>query len=292
MSELIPFVPGQLPAHLRGEVDDVTKALAGKRSGGPRISLRGCVFRMIEGGKEVATNDNRAMNIVIVNCAPVNSRSFYAGTYAEGENKPPTCWSDDGTKPSADCKTPVSTSCATCPKNVKGSGQGDSRACRYLRHLAVMLPNDIHEGRVYKLTLAATSIFGEGKKGALPLESYAAMVANSGTNVSGLVTEMRFDTSVSTPKVTFWPAGYLDAAEYAKVKQLGQSKEALDAIKTTVFEQDFGTNDAAAVKPATVEEVPVKAAAAAGEEPVVVGSTKPVTEVPTSTAAMLNKWDD
>ena len=58
MSELALF-KNNLPDYLKEvALDDVTKALAGGGGGSKRISLRGGVFRMVVGGKEVAQNDN------------------------------------------------------------------------------------------------------------------------------------------------------------------------------------------------------------------------------------------
>ncbi len=56
MSDLALFSQGgnTLPAHLRNlELDATTKALMGGGGTGKRISIRGGVFRMIVGGKEV-----------------------------------------------------------------------------------------------------------------------------------------------------------------------------------------------------------------------------------------------
>ena len=71
MSELTLFSKGgnTLPAHLRNlQLDATTKSLMGGSSGGAskRISIRGGVFRMLVDGKEIAQNEDRAMNIVIV----------------------------------------------------------------------------------------------------------------------------------------------------------------------------------------------------------------------------------
>ena len=73
MSEITLFSKGgnALPAHLRNlELDETTKSLMGGGSGGKRISIRGGVFRMMVDGKEIAQNEDRAMNIVIVAANP------------------------------------------------------------------------------------------------------------------------------------------------------------------------------------------------------------------------------
>jgi hypothetical protein len=64
MSELTLFQSGSaLPAHLRrGELSGLTKSLMGGGSS-KRISVEGSVFRMLVGGKEVAVNEDRAMQM-------------------------------------------------------------------------------------------------------------------------------------------------------------------------------------------------------------------------------------
>ena len=63
-----------LPDYLKEvELDDLTKSLAGNTSL-KRISVRGGVFRMMVNGEEIAKNENRSMNVVIVNGNPRVSR--------------------------------------------------------------------------------------------------------------------------------------------------------------------------------------------------------------------------
>jgi hypothetical protein len=147
MSNLTTFNPSQLPSFARkGELSSIAKALTGGGTGGTsmkRISTKGGVFRLIAGGKEVAAIEDRHLDVVIVNAAPKVSRTFYAGQFVEGQATAPNCWSADGDLPDASVAEPQSKSCATCPQNVKGSGQGDSRACRFSQRLAVVLANDI-----------------------------------------------------------------------------------------------------------------------------------------------------
>jgi len=71
MSELTLFKSGNLavPDYLR-QTDDVTKLLAGGGSG-KQISIKGGVWRMIVGGEEVAKNEDRAMNMIVVNASPL-----------------------------------------------------------------------------------------------------------------------------------------------------------------------------------------------------------------------------
>lgn len=242
MSDLALFNQN-LPTHLRtAELDETTKALMGGGGGSKRISIEGGVWRMLVNGKEVAQNEDRAMNVVIVAAAQKISRIFYAGTYKKGVVSAPDCWSADGETPDAKAKSPQGKSCATCPQNIKGSGQGDSRACRFQQRLAVVLENDVG-GDVYQLALPSTSIFGAGENGKWPLQTYAKMIASKGAPITSVVTEMRFDTSSSTPKLTFKPVRFLETDEFQTALDQGKSPAAISAITMTVAQTDGVKDD-------------------------------------------------
>jgi hypothetical protein len=67
----------EVPDFLRGaELNELTKSLAGTRSGSRRISIRGGVFRKVVGGEEVGKLAGREMNVIIVNARKNVSRIF------------------------------------------------------------------------------------------------------------------------------------------------------------------------------------------------------------------------
>jgi hypothetical protein len=294
MSDLTIFSQN-LPAHLRTlELDDTTKALMGGGGGVKRISIKGGVFRMIVGGEEVARNEDRAMNIVIVAAAPKVSRKFYEGVYEEGSKGGPKCWSADGERPDTSVKNPQASACASCPQNVKGSGQGDSRACRYEQRLAVVLENDI-SGSVYQLVLPAASVFGKGESGKWPLQTYAQMIGSKGVPITSVVTEMRFDTGAATPRLTFKPARWLETNEFMEAMEQGKTSDAIKAITLTVYQADASKDEPAPVaeKPKTVAAPKVEEPEE-DEEPKKV-STKKAQEEPAPKAkinSILSEWDD
>lgn len=304
MSDMTIFSQN-LPAHLRSvEVDNLTKALMGGGSSMKRISIKGGVFRMIVGGEEVAKNEDRSMNIVVVAAAPKVSRTFYGGTYEEGVKMAPKCWSSDGEKPDAGAKAPQANTCASCPQNVKGSGAGDSRACRFSQRLAVVLENDI-DGSVYQLTLPAASIFGKGETGKWPLQTYAQMIASKGVPITSVVTEMRFDTDAAVPRLTFKPARFLETEEFMAAMEQGKSPDALRAITMTVAQTDGVESSTPAPKLTAaevlevVEELEVvspKAAAPEPEpepEPVKVATKKQEEPAPKKDInKVIAEWDD
>ena len=222
-----------LPDYLQGaELDAATKILmGGSGTSSRRISIKGGVWRMMVGGKEVALNEDRAMNVVIIAAAPKVSRTFYP-PYVEGEKQAPLCWSADGDYPDTTAKSPQAKSCATCPQNIAGSGKDNTRACRYSQRIAVVLENDVG-GDIYQLTLPATSIFGEGEVGKWPLKTYAKMIGGTGTPISSVVTEMRFDTKSAVPKLFFRAIKRLTQQEYGTAMLKSQSQEAVRAVTMT-----------------------------------------------------------
>jgi hypothetical protein len=291
MSELA-LLSQNLPAHLRNldTLDETTKALMGGGSGGmKRVSIEGGVWRMLVNGNEVARNEERSMNVVIVAAAPKVSRTFYMGVYKKGVAAAPDCWSADGDKPDMTAKSPQSKTCAQCPQNVKGSGQGDSRACRFSQRLAVVLENDIG-GDVYQLTLPSQSIFGEGEPGKWPLQTYAKMIGSKGVPITSVVTEMRFDTDSSTPKLTFKPSRFLETNEFEVALQQGKTDAALKAITMTVAQVDGVDSKPALEKPVVNVEEKV---AEAGEAPVKRTAKKEEAPAPKKDInKILEEWDE
>lgn len=219
-----------IPDYLRTGVDDFTKKLMSGGSGGKRISIRGSVFRMVVDGKEIAKNEERSMDVVVVNVAEHNSRSYYSGTFVEGQNQGPDCWSNDGKAPDSRAANPQSTKCEGCPMNVAGAGAQKGRPCRYSRRIAVVMGNDIENSDVYQLTLPAQSLFGKGGEGKMPFQEYVDFLGSWDMSLRAVVTEMKFDTNSATPKLVFRAVRPLKKPEYDAVLQKSESPEALQAI--------------------------------------------------------------
>jgi hypothetical protein len=287
MGEIAKFNPAQTPAFAKkAELSTLAKSLAGGGvgGGGKRISIKGGVFRLMSDGKEITSIDDRHLDVVIVNAAPKISRTFYAGTYEEGATKAPDCWSADGEKPDASIDEPQASNCASCPQNVKGSGQGESKACRFSQRLAVVLANDI-QGDVMQLNLAATSLFGKEEGDKRPLQAYARYLAAQNINPETLITRLRFDTKAAVPKLFFQPVRWLEDDEYAVAVEKGQTPEAKRAVTMSVPKADSALK---LEKPkASEEEVdePEK------RKPAVKANAVPQKKA-SNLAATVEEWDD
>jgi hypothetical protein len=243
MSNITLFNANKAPAFVaNAELSETTLALAGGVSGPgvKRVSIKGGVFRLVAGGKEIANIEDRHLDVVIVKAAPKVSRIFYAGKYdKDAAAVAPDCWSNDGETPDKSVKAPQASNCAKCPQNIAGSGNGNSRACRYQQRLAVVLANN-PEGDVLQLTLPATSIFGKGEGDKLPLQAYARWAATQTppVNLDMVVTRMKFDTTAESPKLVFSPQRWLTEGEYETAKDKGQAVEAQRAVVMTAAAAD------------------------------------------------------
>ena len=114
-----------LPAHLQNvKLDDFTKAFSSSGGSMKRITLRGRVFRLVDGGKEIAKNTDPHMDVVVVNGSRTVQKTWYAGEYNPDETSIPDCWSSDGERPDAEVENPQHSGCKECPNAVKGSAGG------------------------------------------------------------------------------------------------------------------------------------------------------------------------
>ena len=239
MSNIAMFNPSNVPAFAKNaELSATTLALAGgvnTSAGMKRVSIKGGVFRLLSGGKEIGSIEDRHLDVIVVKAAPKVSRIFYAGSYdKDAAAAAPDCTSADGEKPDAGVKNKQSSSCTTCPQNIAGSGNGQSRACRYQQRLAVVLANN-PEGDVLQVTLPATSIFGKEDGEKRPLQAYARYMAaqTPPVNLDAIVTRMKFDTKAESPKLIFAPVRWLTNDEYVTAVEQSKSTDAEKAVAIT-----------------------------------------------------------
>ncbi len=248
------------------------KMTGGTGAAGRRISIRGGKFRMIVDGEQVAVKKDDKMNLVIVNAADI-SRTYYEGSFDPENPSAPTCWSADTRVPSPDVpeENRQASRCADCPMNIKGSGQGDSRACRFSQRLAVTLEGELD--KVYQLQIPATSIFGEAKGNDMGLQAYIKFLSAHNTPAIAVMTETQFDEDANTPKLFFRPVRGLEQAELDQAIEARDSEEAKKAIEFTVSQ-----TDSVQAKPETKEAEKPKETAKA--KPKAKPAAKPKVEEP------------
>ena len=272
--------------------------LSGSGGGGTnrRISIKGGKFREIVNGEQLNVSKSDTMNVVIVDAAAI-SRTFYEGEYNPEKVAPPTCWSHDTQEPASDVgEGKQSDRCMDCKQNIKGSGQGNSRACRYSQRLAVAIEGQLD--KIYQLQLPATSIFGEAKGGKMPLQAYARYLQGHNTPAVAIVTQMSFDEDSEVPKLFFKALRPLSEDELKAVVELKESPETKKAITLTVAQTDgviatsekpalFADAPAEEVKAEEADDTPI-------EEPKKV--VKKTTPAPKATdddlSDIVSAWDD
>lgn len=319
MSNVALFNPAKAPAFVkRGEMSDIAKALAGSGEAIKKISTKGGVFRLMHGSKEITSIEERYLDVVIVKAAPKVSRTFYLKQYDGETTSPPDCWSADGDTPDPKAASKQADTCANCPQNIAGSGNGQSRACRYQQRLAVVLADDT-EGDVLQLTLPATSIFGKENGDDRPLQAYARFLVAQGVDPGTVVTRMKFDTKAEFPKLFFKPMRWLSDDEFEVVQKQKDTPEAQRAVEMNINTEASAAKaaplqlpgakpTAKAAAPAEEEEPPAPppkakkakaekaetTMAGEAEEPTVKKSVEKPTAVPVKKdlASIVADWDD
>ena len=238
----VALVSQDLPDFLQNAgISDLTKQLAG-RSGVKRIVPKNGIFRKIVGGEEMGKTSG-PLKAVIVNASPHVGRIFYAKTWSpDAEPTAPDCFSNDGRTPDKGAVAAPASSCDSCPNNIKGSGMGNSKACRYSRRLAMMLLDDFGtalEGSVYQMNLASKSLFSEKAAGdKFTFENYTKYLANNGKSVDWFVTEISFNEDNDNQSVLFEPVGHISKAIYDVTLPASQRDEVKKMVVMTPYQAD------------------------------------------------------
>jgi len=241
MSEVDMFKGNSLvSSDLFAKLKDLNDNLSGGAGSGAqnrRISLRGGKFRQVVNGEEMRVSKNDSMEMVIIDAAKI-ARTYYKGTYDPKNPEPPVCWSADTNAPAADVPEDQrqAARCMDCPQNIKGSGAGQGRACRFSQRLAIAFPQKLDE--VYQLQLPATSIFGESKDGKMPMQAYAKFLRANDMPAVAIVTEMYFDENSEVPKLFFKPVRPLTEEELEKAIEMREHQDTKRAITMTVAQTD------------------------------------------------------
>jgi hypothetical protein len=117
------------------------------------------------------------------------------------------------------------------------------------------------------------------------------MIASKGVPITSVVTEMRFDTSSSTPKLTFKPVRYLETDDFNTALEQGKSPAAISAITMTVAQTDGVKDDGEEFE----QKAPTAKVEAAPEVPEPTKRTSKKEEAPApkkDVSKILEEWDD
>jgi len=248
-------------------VSELTKQLAGK-TGVKRIVPKNGIFRKTVGGEEMGKIKGN-LSAIIVNASPHVGRIFYAKQWSpDAEPTAPDCFSNDGRTPDASSANPQADRCDNCGQNIKGSGQGNSKACRYSRRIAMVLEEDFGtslEGEVYQMNLASKSLFGESVgDNTHTFENYSKYLSNNGKSLDYVVTQISFNEDNDNQSVLFTPTGYINKTQYAVTSAVATKPEVLKMVIMTPYQADASGKQAKLEAPAPAAK-PV--AAEAVDEP-------------------------
>jgi len=245
-------------------VSDLTKQLAG-RTGTKRIVPKNGIFRKVVGGEEMGKVKG-TMDVIVVSASPKVGRIFYAKQWTpDAEPTAPDCFSNDGNAPDAGSANKQSDRCDSCQQNIKGSGMGNSKACRYSRRIAVALVEDFGtslEGEVYQMNLASKSLFGEGVgDNTHTFENYTKYLANNGKSLDYVVTQMSFNEDNDNQSILFTPVRFIDKAQYEVTSKVAAKPEVQKMVTMTPYQADVSGR-----APKLAASAPTPAPQAAAEE--------------------------
>jgi hypothetical protein len=228
------------------------------RMGGSGITSRrikisnGRVFKRVVNGEEIGKAVDKQLDVIIVDWLLEPSRKFYAGAYDKNAKATlPDCWSNDGIKPEASAKAPQAKTCMECPKNVKGSGSnGQGKACRYERRLAVLVAGD-PSGDVYQITVPGGSLFSNNNGNLYGFEGYKKFLMANNAAPDTVVTSLIYDPETDTAKLWFKAASYLNVQQAAAVDVAQKDPTTDRYLKLTAAAVD-GAKAIAAPEPVAV----------------------------------------
>jgi hypothetical protein len=239
-------------------VSELTKQLAG-RSGSKRIVPKNGTFKLVVGGEEMGKIKGD-LNAIVVNAAPKVGRIFYAKAWSpDAEPTAPDCFSNDGNVPDAKAANPQSHNCNDCPQNVKGSGQGQSKACRYSRRVALVLEQDFNtslEGQVYQMNLASKSLFGDSVGDAMTFENYSKYLSSNGKSIDYVVTKISFNDENDNQSLLFTANRYIKRQEFDVVQKVANTEQTKALVVMTPSQADGVTKQPALAAPKAEEPEP------------------------------------
>lgn len=208
-------------------------------------------FKRIVNGEQVGKAIRGEFNAIILAMLEKPSRSYYEKDYdPDAKGTAPDCFSNLGDKPEASAANRQASNCASCPKNIDGSGKnGKGKACRFSRKVALFLDGD-ESGDVYQFNIPAKSLFGKGTGNTLPFEQYCRHLVSNGAAPDRVVTTVAYNLDAETMELNFTADRFITPEELARVTEAQEN-----AATTRLISFDI-------VKAAAAEE-PAKLAAQA-----------------------------
>jgi len=175
-------------------------------------------FKRIVNGEQVGKAIRGEFNAIILAMLEKPSRSFYASDYdPDAKGSAPDCFSNLGDKPEASASNRQASNCASCPKNIDGSGKnGKGKACRFSRKVALFLDGD-ESGDVYQFNIPAKSPFEKGTGNTLPFEQYCRHLVSNNAAPDRVVTTVAYNLDAETMELNFTADRFITPEELERV---------------------------------------------------------------------------
>lgn len=229
---------GAVSTAAKRELSDLGKSLASVSTTRRIATNTNGTFKRMVNGEQIGNAIRGEFNAIIVDALPKVSRTFYAGKYDPNAKATlPDCWSNLGDKPEAGAANKQAANCAACPKNVSGSGDNGSKACRYQRRIAILVEGD-PTGEVYQFNVPAKSLFGKGTGNVHPFESYVKFLLANGENPDTVITNISYDLNADSMELLFTPLRGISDEEYELVKTAQADPETKKYVQLTVSSTD------------------------------------------------------
>ena len=195
-------------------------------------------FKRLINGEQIGNPVSGEINVIVIGALPSISRTFYKEKFDPNKEATlPNCWSNLGDRPDSNATDPQGPTCATCPQNIKGSGDNGGRACRFQRRISVLVEGD-KTGQIYQFNIPAKSLFGKGTGNVHPWESYVTFLRGNGESPDTVVTKVAFNDNAETMELEFTPLRSISDEEYDLVCTAQEDPDCERYTKMTVAQAD------------------------------------------------------
>lgn len=218
-------LPAFLQAHLQVNKPSADVAsLATAQNSTPRLSLRGKVFRFME-GQEEKHKSRDPVKVFIVGVEPgpgLFTKTFYINPYAGADSagSPPDCSSADGVRPDPWVQAPQNPTCAGCPKNQFGSATSRTgkaaKACHDSKRLYITRAED-PLGTLYLSQVPVTSLKA--------LAKYGSDLQGMGVEPWMVQTMLSMNDDSEFPELGFSVAGFISEADLQPMRERAAKRE-------------------------------------------------------------------
>jgi hypothetical protein len=263
MNAIIAQNFGPLSTRFAPQVGAVNELAAGITTGFGIVGYKGKVWSIRYRGDETqlmrddGDGPRGSIEVVILKSSAHISKIFYEGTFVEGSNAPPDCFSTNGVVPDVSVANKRSGACASCPMNAWGSRITPSgkqgKACSDSKRMAIVPAADINNevfGGPMLLRVPAASL--------QELATFGNKLAGLGYPSYAIAARIAFDPAQAYPKFTFGAIRPLNDQEADAVLAL---RDDIQVSRILAEGTEYAAPAAASVTAASMfEQPPVKAA--------------------------------